>query len=44
MIVQTTYGPVWVSDQAPYYRDWAGRQAYKYLYAGRKRPQAAPSS
>jgi hypothetical protein len=41
MIINTSYGPVWVSEEAPYYRDFLGRQAYKFLYAGKRRKRAA---
>ena len=44
MYLHTIYGAVWVSDQPPYYRDWRGRQAYRFLYAPsreRQSPQTA---
>ena len=31
MYVKTTYGTVWVSETAPYYRNWQGRAAYRFL-------------
>jgi hypothetical protein len=31
MYIRTTYGPVWVSESAPYYRNWQGKMAYRYL-------------
>jgi hypothetical protein len=37
MFVPTSYGPVFVSDQAPYFKDWLGRQAYKYRVAQARR-------
>lgn len=36
MYLRTLDGPVWVSETAPYWKDWRGRQAYKYLVAARK--------
>jgi hypothetical protein len=37
MLHKTSTGPVWVSEQAPYYRDYLGKQLYKQRYAGRRR-------
>jgi hypothetical protein len=39
MYVKTTYGSVWVSETAPYFRSWAGRTAYTYLMAQAKAAQ-----
>jgi hypothetical protein len=36
MYIRTSYGPVWVNREPPYYRDWRGRQAYKYRIALRR--------
>lgn len=35
MYLQTEFGRVWVSAEAPYWKDFHGRQAYKYLFAGK---------
>lgn len=42
MYLRTLDGLVWVSETAPYWKDWRGRQAYRYLIAAR-RAQAAPA-
>ncbi len=36
MYVQTLDGTFWVSETAPYWKDWRGRQAYKYMVAARR--------
>ena len=43
MFIDTSYGPVWVSEHAPYYRDYLGKQLYKHLYAGKRRKLLAES-
>lgn len=34
MYQQTGYSQVWVSPDGERWRDWKGRQAYRYRYAG----------
>ena len=41
MFFETSYGPVWVSEHAPYYRDYLGKQRYKHRYAGKRRTLVA---
>jgi hypothetical protein len=41
MYIRTSHGPVWVSDEAPYFRDWQGRQLYKFHIAEPRSPQRA---
>jgi hypothetical protein len=41
MLHKTNYGPVWVSEQAPYYRDYLGKQLNKQRYAGKRRKPVA---
>jgi len=36
MVVETSYGPVWVSEHAPYFRDYLGKQLYKSRFAGKR--------
>lgn len=44
MLVKTSYGPVWVSEDAPYYRDYLGKQLYKHRIAGRRATTAAQTT
>lgn len=44
MYINTSNGRIWVSDDAPYYRNWLGRQAYKYRHAQARRRQASSDS
>lgn len=39
MNMRTNYGLVWVSDDPPYFRDWQGRQFYKFHIADPRRRQ-----
>ena len=41
MIVETSYGPVWVSENPPYFRDYRGRHLYKQRFAGKRSEKAA---
>lgn len=44
MVVETSYGPVWVSETAPYFRDYLGKQLYKQRFAGKRRNAASSSA
>ncbi len=36
MIVETSYGPVWVSETAPHYHDFRGKLLFKQRFAGKR--------
>lgn len=41
MYVKTKVRFVWVSDEAPHWKDWYGRQAYRYIIAEKARKAAS---